>query len=45
MAVIQKMVKNEVRGYMKERNGMCFYGVDKLINVYSKPIKITRVDG
>lgn len=45
MAVMQEMIKNEVRSYMEERNGMCFQGVDRLRNVSAKPIGINRVDG
>lgn len=44
MAVMQEMVRNEVRSYMEERNGMCFQGVDRLRNVSAKPIGINRVD-
>ncbi|WJX95139.1 hypothetical protein P8452_76492 [Trifolium repens] len=44
MAVMQEMIKNEVRSYMEERNGMCFQGVDRLRNVSAKPIGINRVD-
>ncbi|CAI8609315.1 unnamed protein product [Vicia faba] len=46
MAVMQEMIKNEVRSYMEERNGMCFQGVDRLRNVSAKPIgiNISRVD-
>jgi myb proto-oncogene protein len=44
MAVMQEMIKNEVRSYMEERNGMCFQGVDRLRNVSAKPIWINRVD-
>ncbi|XP_058765661.1 transcription factor MYB44-like [Vicia villosa] len=44
MAVMQEMIKNEVRSYMEELNGMCFQGVDRLRNVSAKPIGINRVD-
>lgn len=44
MAVMQEMIKYEVRSYMEERNGMCFQGVDRLRNVSAKPNGINRVD-
>lgn len=46
MAVMHEMIRNEVRSYIEQRNGMCFQGVDHhgFRNVSVKPIGISRVD-
>ena len=43
-AVMQEMIRKEVRSYMEERNGMCFQAAGGFRNVSVNRVGISRVD-
>jgi myb proto-oncogene protein len=44
MAVMHEMIRNEVRSYMEQHNGMCFQIADGFRNMSVNRIGISRVD-